>query len=212
MQLVNQDFDDNRENELFQEYRHLRVDCHHRILFQVQVDCRPYFGGGEGKQTREQKALFIWARVQGIRECCCLQKWSWEFHWLQWVSCLIQHHLVVSHPALGTELRLHTKSGGKLELSLGGIEVSTSVYNKQFSPWLERYANSRWEEKQSHTIIWSFPRAGRFPITIMLDFTNLTLWDNKASNSQSISDPHLQGTAHTPKPGDIQMPSMKAHN
>lgn len=54
MQLVNQDFEI-IENGLFQQCKHLRADYRHHILFQVRMDYSLYFGGGEGRQTLEQK-------------------------------------------------------------------------------------------------------------------------------------------------------------
>ena len=72
MQLVNQDFEDNRENELFQECKNLRVDSHHQVLFQVQVEFRPSFRGGKGRQTLEQKACLFEQAVPSVGECCNL--------------------------------------------------------------------------------------------------------------------------------------------
>lgn len=57
MQLVYQDFEENGQNELFQECRHLRGDCRQQILFQVSRGLQALFSGWEGETNTRTKDL-----------------------------------------------------------------------------------------------------------------------------------------------------------
>lgn len=158
MQLVNQDCVDNsRQNGLFQECRHLRVDYHHAILFQVQVDYSSYLGGGESRQTREQKS----PECEGVLLCADLGLGTAPTS----VSTM-SYSTPYSCKSLGVEFGTHANTGGKTERRDPGVNVLI----KNFLGF-ERHADTKQEEKQTQ----QSPGARHFPVTIMVNFTNLTL-------------------------------------
>lgn len=163
MQLVNQDFVDNsRQTGLFQKCRHLRVDYHHPVLFQVQVDYSPYLRGGEGRQTLEQKrpeceAVLLYADLGLGIALTSVSTMSYSPPY----SC--------KSPNLGCRIwdaRKHWREDGALTRRDPGVNVLL----KNFLGF-ERHADTKQEEKPTQ----QSPGARHFPVTILLNVTNLTL-------------------------------------
>lgn len=69
--MVYQEFEDAGQNELFQECRHLRVDCRQQTLFQVSLKIRlqALFSGREGETNSRTKDLVYLSKTpkyQGV--------------------------------------------------------------------------------------------------------------------------------------------------